>query len=285
MKSTILLFVLLLSLPATYGQASKSGSQLVKQWETGPGLKIPESVLYDAKSGIIYVSNVDGKPADKDGKGSISTLSADGKILNANWVTGIDSPKGMGILNNHLFVSNIDEVIEIDIPAKKIVTRYHVDGSAFLNDIVVDPTSGRIFISDSKKGQVFVLQNGKVSSWQQGEMFTGANGLFLFNNLLFVGTGNSIVQCDLKSGKSRIAVANTGGVDGLFVTPEGKFIFSDWKGSVFITSKDSKPELILNTSAQNMNAADFGVIVSKHMILIPTFNDNRVVCYTLSDIR
>lgn len=285
MKATVSTFVLLLTLTAGFGQITKSGSQMVKQWETGPGLRVPESVLYDASSGIIYVSNVDGKPSEKDGTGGISTLSVDGKILNAGWVTGIDAPKGMGILNNHLFVSNIDEIVEIDITAKKIVKRHRVEGSTFLNDIATDSKSGKVFITDSGTGKVYVLENGKVSVWQQGEMFTGANGLFLLDNLLYVGTGNSILQCDINSRETKVCVSNTGGVDGLYKTSEGKFIFSDWKGSVFIAAKDSKPELMLNTSAQNINAADFGVIHAKNMILIPTFFDNKVVCYTLSEIK
>jgi hypothetical protein len=285
MKITVSTFVLFLTLTAAFGQIAKSGSQMLKQWETGSGLSVPECVLYDAKSGIIYVSNVDGKSNEKDGAGGISTLSADGQILNAGWVTGIDAPKGMAILNDHLFVSNIDEVVEIDITTKKIVTRYPVDGSTFLNDMATDPKSGKVFISDTRTGQVYVWQNGKVSVWLKGDMFTGANGLFLLDNSLYVGTGNSILQCDIKSGETKVCVPNTGGVDGLYKTSEGKFIFSDWKGSVFIAAMDSKPELLLNTSAQNINAADFGVINSKHMILIPTFNNNKVVCYTLADIR
>jgi len=285
MKTTVLTFALLLILTAAIGQQIKPANQMVKQWETGPGLKVPESVLYDAVSGMIYVSNIDGISSAKDGSGFISTLSADGKILNAGWVTGIDAPKGMGILNNHLFVSNIDEIVEIDIATAKIANRHHVEGSTFLNDIATDPKSGKVFISDSRTGQVFVLLNGQVSLWLQGPMFKKANGLFLSDNLLYVGTADSILQVEIKSGEVKVCVPHTGGVDGLFVTSDTRFIFSDWKGSVFIAGKNSKPELLLNTSAQNMNAADFGVIISKNSILIPTFNDNRVVCYSLADIK
>lgn len=285
MKTTVLSFVLVLTLTAACGQTTKPGSQLVKQWETGPGLKTPESVFYDVTSGIIYVSNIDGSPSAIDSTGSISTLAIDGKILNAGWVTGIDAPKGMGILNNHLFVSNIDEVIEIDILTATIINRYHIEGSTFLNDIATEPKTGRVFITDSGNGQVYVLLNGEVSLWLQGPTFKGANGLFLLDSTLYIGTGNSILRADIKSKEVKVCVSNTGGVDGLYVTLEGKFIFSDWKGSVFIAGNNSKPELLLNTSAQNINAADFGVIVSKNMILIPTFNDNKVVCYTLADIK
>ena len=287
MKTPVFTFVLLLILTTACGQLNKPGNRMVNQWETGPGLKTPESVLYDASTGIIYVSNVDGNPSAKDSTGFISTLSVDGKILNANWVTGIDAPKGMGILNNHLFVSNIDEVVEIDISIATIVNRYPVKDSKFLNDIATDPKTGKIFITDSGTGQVYVLQNGQVSLWLQGPMFKGANGLFLNDSILYIGTDIGIFQAEPGSDKVKLCVSNDnkGEVDGLYVTSEGKFIFSDWKGSVFIASLDGKPELLLNTSAQKINAADFGVIVSKNMILIPTFFDNNVVCYTMSEIK
>lgn len=287
MRTPFLTFILVFVLTAAFCQTTKPSGQLVKKWETSPGLKTPESVLYDAATGTIYVSNVEGNPSEKDKKGFIATLSTEGKILNANWVTGIDAPKGMGIIKNHLFVTNIDEVVEIEIATAKIIKRYPVKGSKFLNDVATDPKTGKVYITDSGTGQVYILMNGQVSLWKQGPMFKGANGLFLAGNIIYIGTDNGILKTEIKSGVASLCVSNdkSGEVDGLYVTSEGKFIFSDWKGSVFIGSKDSKPELLLNTSAQNINAADFGIIASGKMILIPTFFDNKVVCYTLPDIR
>lgn len=285
MKTPALLFALLLTIVFACTSLVKPKSMLTRQWETDPGLKIPESVLYDSINKIIFVSNVDGNPADKDSTGFISTLSPDGKILSAEWVKGIDAPKGMGIFNNHLFVSNINEVVEIDISTATILKRYPIEGSEFLNDIAIDPKTGTIFITDSGTGQVYILFNGKARLWLQGPMFKSANGLFLHDSLLYIGTGNSILQADIHSGEVVECVPNTGSVDGLYYTSDNKFIFSDWKGSVFIAGMKQKPELLLNTSSQKENAADFGIIVSKKMILIPTFSGNKVVCYTSSVIK
>jgi DNA-binding beta-propeller fold protein YncE len=285
MKTQILTVVLLLIITSAFAQQVEPDLKLTKQWETGPGLKIPESVLYDTITDIIYVSNIDGSPGYKDSTGFISTLSADGTMLKADWVTGIDAPKGMGILNNHLFVSNITEVIEIDIPTATIIKRYPVEGANFLNDIAIDPKTGMVFITDSSTGQVYILLNGVVTSWLKGDMFKGANGLCLSGNLLYIGTGNSILRANIVSGEVTVAIPGTGGVDGLFVTSDNNFIFSDFKGSVFIGNAKRKPELMLNTTQQKMNAADFGVVVSKNMILIPTFANNKVVCYTSATIK
>lgn len=280
MKTTPLVFVFLLLVAAAFAQETKPANTLSKQWETGPGLKVSESVLYDTATGIIYVSNIDGKPSAKDSSGFISTLTIDGKILNAEWVKGIDAPKGMCILNRHLFVSNIDEIVEIDIYSATIIKRYPVKGAKFLNDVASDTKTGMIFITDSGTGQIFVLHDGKVNLWLEGPMFKGANGLFLRDSILYIGAGNSILQADIKSGEVIVCVSNTGGVDGLYVTTEGKFIYSDWLGSVFMAGFKKKPELLLNTMNQKENAADFGIIPEKNMILIPTFSNNKVVSYT-----
>ena len=43
------------------------------------GLSTPESVLYDADDDRYLVSNINGKPTDKDNNGFISALSPDGR--------------------------------------------------------------------------------------------------------------------------------------------------------------------------------------------------------------
>src|SRR3954452_23673209 len=74
---------------------------LVKKWETDSVLKVPESVLFDKTNSVLYVSNIDGKdPWGKDGKGSIGKVGTDGKIIAVEWITNLNAPKGMGLLNN-----------------------------------------------------------------------------------------------------------------------------------------------------------------------------------------
>src|SRR5690606_34663695 len=80
-------------------------------WETGTDLTTCESVLYDRESGNIYVANIEGGAAEKDGKGSISIISNDGEITQRDWVTGLNAPKGMGISEGKLYVTDIDEVV------------------------------------------------------------------------------------------------------------------------------------------------------------------------------
>lgn len=266
-----------------YSQLLVPANTMNKIWETGDGIKVPESVLvFDS---ILFVSNIDGNPAVKDGTGCISIIDRKGKMLQEEWVKGIDAPKGMAILGNHLFVSNIDEVVEIEIQTASIIKRHAIKDAQFLNDIAIDTATGMIFITDTKTGTVSVLRNGISSTWLEGSLFKGANGLFLKGNHLFIGAANSILQADIISGEVRVILSGTGAVDGLYVTDDDKFIYSNFKGLVYIAGRKGKPEELLNTISMRANTADFAVIASENKIIIPTFAYNRIICYSSALIK
>ncbi len=108
--------------------------QLVKKWETDSTLKVPESVLYDAGNKVLYVSNIDGAPDGRDGKGSIGKVGLDGKIIAVDWVSGLNAPKGMALVKNTLWVSDVDEVVGIDIKSGQVTKRVKIEGAGFLSD-------------------------------------------------------------------------------------------------------------------------------------------------------
>ena len=121
-----------------------------ERWATERVLKTPESILYDEARDVLYVSNINGSPMGKDGNGFISKLSTGGEILDLEWVTGLNAPKGAGIAGGTLYVTDIDELVEIDIEAGVVVQRYAAPGAIFLNDLAVD-RKGNVYISDSSE--------------------------------------------------------------------------------------------------------------------------------------
>ena len=50
------------------------------------GFDQPESVVMDKARNQLLVSNINGHPMELDGKGYISLMDADGKLLNKLWV-------------------------------------------------------------------------------------------------------------------------------------------------------------------------------------------------------
>lgn len=117
-------------------------------WVT-TGLKTPESVLPDPGGEFAYVSNIDGQPLEKDGKGFISKISLkDGTLIEPQWATGLNAPKGMALVKDRLYVSDLDRLAEIDTKTGKIVASYDVQNPGFLNDVAADG-EGRVYMSDS----------------------------------------------------------------------------------------------------------------------------------------
>ncbi|NQU55268.1 MAG: ATP-binding protein, partial [Bacteroidetes bacterium] len=177
---TIFLFILLL------GVLSLQAQKLEKVWETTTELKTPESVLYDDERDVIYVANVNGNPAEKDGNGFISILDADGNITNLKWITNLNAPKGMAIYKNKLYVSDITQLVEIDIEKGEIIKKYDAVNSVFLNDVSAD-NSGMIFVSDTRTARIHVLKNGELKVWIEGKPLENPNGLMVENGMLFIG--------------------------------------------------------------------------------------------------
>ena len=101
------------------------------------GLSTPESALYDSEKDVIYVSNVNGHPTEKDSNGFISTVSPEGKIISLNWVENLNAPKGLALRSNKLYVADIATLVVINTNTGEIVKRFQDDNAKFLNDVTI----------------------------------------------------------------------------------------------------------------------------------------------------
>ncbi len=252
--------------------------KLQKVWVSKPDLRVPESVIYDKTGNVIYVSNINGNPGKKDGNGFISKLSPDGHILVRKWVTGLDAPKGLSVVGDKLYVSDIQSLVEISIPSQKVVARYRDTLARFLNDVAVD-TAGNVYVSDMGASAIYRLHNGVFEKWLQNKRLTSPNGLYVEGNNLLAGLKDRIVSIDLSSRKIRDYILHTGSIDGLESDGRGHYLISDWSGHVYLAGPDMKKILLLNTVPIHMQAADIDFVKSTGMLLVPTFNNNRVVAY------
>jgi len=257
---------------------SSISQTLTKVWSTSDGLKTPESVLFDPVTNNIYVSNIDGQAAEKDGKGFISILSADGKIKKLDWITGLNAPKGQAIYNGNLYVSDIDELVVINIKDSKIVKRYKVENAKFLNDVTVSE-DGIVFVSDNRDNKIYMLKNDLVSLWMEDKLVINPNGLWAEKGKLYIGTGQ-ILQADIKTKEIKVLADNCGGIDGIEKLKDGNFVYSNWKGLIFVT-KGSESIKLLDT-VDKKNTADIDFIPEKNLVLVPTFSGNSVEAYTLN---
>lgn len=251
---------------------------LAKVWTASEGLKTPESVLYDAKTNQIYVSNINGQPSVKDGNGFISVLSPDGKVIQSEWVTGLNAPKGQAIYDGKLYVSDIDELVVISIADAQVVKRYKVENAKFLNDVTASE-DGIIFVTDMNDNKIYALTDDKLALWLEDKLIEKPNGLWAEKGKLYIGTGR-ILEADIPTKKISILVENCGGIDGLEKLKDGNFVYSNWQGRIFITK--GKESIKLLDTVDKQNSADIDFVPEKNLILVPTFFGNSIDAYRLN---
>lgn len=277
----VLSFLLVNSLMITMlSQQVFISPKMAKKWEVKEGLNVPESVFFDNLNSVIYVSNVTGSPQEKDNTGYISKLSPDGKMVAASWITGLHAPKGLGVVGNMLYVSDIDRVVEIDIKAGKILRMIEIPGSKFLNDIATD-AQGTVYVSDSQNSTIHRIRQGKAELLVKSDNLEGINGLYVFEGSLLAGLKDKIVRIDLTSNQLEDFILNTGSIDGLVPDGNGNFLISDWQGSIHLVSTSKQKEKLTDTTPAKVNAADIDYIASQKLLLVPTFSANSVVAYEL----
>ncbi|TLX75591.1 hypothetical protein E9993_08505 [Labilibacter sediminis] len=251
-------------------------------WSSDSVLKTPESVLYDEARDLIYVSNVNQNPWQKDGNGFISKLDLQGNIIELEWVTEMDGPKGMGLIDSILYVANIDEVVAINVNAGTIINRIAFENEDGLNDITIG-NNGEVYVSSSSNSIIYHLINDQYEVLTKGED-ERYNGLLYEDDRLLILTskGHQLKSMVHDTRTVSVLVSDLGHGDGIVALPQGGYITSDWKGEIFYINSDYKAKSLLNTKDLKINTADIDFVNKDNLLLIPTFFDNRVVAYRLN---
>lgn len=274
-------FVAALTL-GTMAETAHKEYRLIPHWQTTQELDVPECVAYCPAGNMLYVSNVAGKPAEKNGNGFISKVSLEGKIKVLKWATGLNAPKGMAISDGQLYVSDIDELVQIDLKQGTITARYPAQGAVFLNDVAAD-ADGNIYVGDSSADNsvIYRLEDGKLAVWISDPEIRNPNGLLMQGDRLLVGNGQDghLNAIELKSQKITLIAKTGSGIDGLKPLGDGSYLLSDWAGKTSVVEASGKTTELMNTTADTINSADFEYIEHLNLLLIPTFFDNRVVAY------
>ncbi len=272
MKALSLSITLLVSTLTSFAQENLS-----KLWESKEQLPVPESVLYVAERKELFVSLIDGDGSAADGKGGIAVLNLDGSLKNATWIEGLNAPKGMALYRDQLYVADINEVVVIDIITGNIINQIKVPGSVFLNDVTVDKR-GVVYVSDTREGKIFQLQNNKPSLFMSD--VPSVNGLRVINEQLYAMAGPELWKIDSKKNKTVIAKGLALGGDGLEPTLDGGYLVTCWGGLIYYISANGTVKELLDVRGK-MNTADLGYNAKDKILYVPTFSSNSVVAYQL----
>ncbi len=271
----LVLFACLLMVWGT-NQAQKA----VKLWETPAVFEIPESVLFNDT--VIYVSNVNGSPLDKNGLGYISRLSAYGEVWTKHWVKGLHAPKGMGMYQQWLYVTDIDRVAKIDCSTGKTMLFIPIEGSRFLNDIAVSD-QGLVAVSDLMDKTIYLIENDSARVLLRHDLLERVNGLYWEGDQLYAGTAGTVYVIAMNNPEATLVpfIQETGAIDGLERLTDSTFIISDWAGKVQAISPFAPPVVLLNFKDEKYNAADIEMDRVSKTLFIPTFFGNSVAAYTI----
>jgi len=216
----------------------------------------------------------------KDGNGFISTISPEGKMINYQWVEGLNAPKGMGYFKGILYVADIDELVLIDVKRAKVVRKIKAEGAKFLNDVAVSE-KGVVYISDSQNKRIYCFEKGQMRILIEADLLSGLNGLWLSNDMLYAGTkriiGIALHTMDLNK---IIDVYQKGGIDGIQLIGKKSFICSNWQGDISLVKDDSIKRL-LDLSNDPNKSGDILYVEKGSRVIVPSLTGNSVVCYSL----
>jgi sugar lactone lactonase YvrE len=270
----------LAAISCSLAQAQVPTHKLTKVWESEATLKVPESVRFDAKHKVLYVSNIDGEPWEADGKGSIAKIGLDGKVIAAEWVSGLNCPKGLALSEDGklLYAADVGGVVTIDIKSGKVKSKVAIPESQQLNDLVADG-KGTLYVSDSKGKKVYAVKDGKASVYLDESVLKGPNGLLVHDGALYVLDNDSLNRVEADKSLKVLADGMPGGVDGLENVAGGDFLVSVWSGAVWYVKADGSKELLFDGRAVQTSTADIGWDPASKTVYVPTFFKNSVIAF------
>lgn len=273
---------------------------------TGPidladvGFQTPESVLHDAQGDVYLVSNINGNPLAKDDNGFISRVAPDGELLALTWIDGtsdeveLHAPKGMAIIADTLFVTDIDVIRLFERESGAPLGTRRVEGATFLNDLAAGP-DGTLYATDSglRAGAdgfedagtdaVYRFENGSAVALVTGPDLGRPNGIVADETSVTVVTFGSgtIYEIDVLSGdRSDLPIPEQGQLDGVVRLENGNLILSSWAASaLYRLGEDGTFSVAIDSVPA---PADIGYDAGRNRVLIPLFTENRVL---IRDIR
>lgn len=276
--------------PAQTRPARAEPIVLAEGWST------PESVLYDAEQDVYLVSNINGSPVERDGNGFISRVNPETLQVEAKWIEGgrngaqLDAPKGMAIVGDELWVSDITFVRRFDRKTGARRSSFEITGTAFLNDLVSDGND--VYVSDSgmkleggnfvgtNTDAIWLVTGAQPRRHASGMDLNRPNGLAVSGGKLWAVSFAGSELYDIAGGKKGQATAlPAGSLDGVVALSDGSFLVSSWEGKAVYRGT---PGGTFQAVVQNVESpADIGLDSKRNRILIPHFTENRVSIHPL----
>ena len=248
-------------------------------------LKMPQSIVSDSGQGY-FISNANGDPGNRDNHGFITKLDQEGNIIDLRFIQGgkgnviLHSPTGMAIINDHLYVADIDTVRGFEKSTGEpfitiSMSRFQCTSLAGLTQ----DRQGRLFVSDTETNAIYQIDPAHehaISLFVQDPSLSGPRGLAIHprsGRIVGVGWNDGKIFAIDKQRSVQEILANTffsrrfQNLDGIDFDRFGSMYVSDMTaGKVWRIRSDLKKEVIAEFL---ISPAGISVDREKHLILVP----------------
>jgi DNA-binding beta-propeller fold protein YncE len=270
---------LFLSILSVLGSLSASAQHsLEKVWQTDSVFQFSEGVVLDPGKNLLYVSNTIGSPMERDGKGSVSTVGLDGKIINLNFVEGMNAPKDIQLYKDHLYAADLDEVVVIDVNKPGITQRIKIDGARLLHNIAID-AKGIVYVSDMFAGRVYRIENGTPSVYLDNLGY--AAGLLSAGSDLYVLKGGSLIKADANKQVTTIAKGLDNQLNGITMVKPNEFIVTSWGGRMYYINADGTNQVLLDTRSKQIACGIVYYDPKKNIVYMTSDQDNVLYAFNI----
>jgi len=256
------------------------------------GLQAPQSFLSDAICDCYFISNMNGEPNARDNNGFITKLDRDGKVIAAQFIRGgeggtvLHAPKGMAIVNQLLYVADLDALRAFDVKTGKSVVTVSFTGQLgpiALVDVTADQ-QGLLYVSDMDANVIYRINPAKqhaVSVLVRDAALAGPRGLAVHpktGRLIAVSWHKGHIVEIAENGTVTELVSN-GFFSSRFSNLDG-VDFDAW-GNMYVSDPTTgkiwrmRPDHHFNVIAEYLlSPADISVDRAKNLILVPYLYGN-----------
>jgi DNA-binding beta-propeller fold protein YncE len=260
MRALGLLLLLAACSPVAEAPPAPSGPpQLELIWRLA-GFANPESVILSVDGQTLYVTNINGDGQAEDGNGFISRVSPSGEMLQREFATGLDAPKGIALVADAIYVTDINDVVVVDAATGQTRRRVAIPGAQFLNDIVFTH-GGLVLVTDSITGRIHSIAHDASEVWLEDPLLESINGLLSETDRLIVSTMEGrLLAIDYQTRAVTVLAEGLGEGDGIGALGGGRYLFGEWPGLMQVVNADGTHETILDTRAEERLLTDFQLI-------------------------
>lgn len=260
------------------------------------GFSMPESVTSDGTK--YFISNQGQDFINKDGDGFISEIDNKGNIINLKFLPKdevLNAPKGMCVVNDILYVADLDRVAGFDIKSKLKVFELIIPNAIVLNDICIYNQTN-IIVTETASGNIFRI-NIKSKTFENIGNIPASNGVSYNDKtkqLIVCTNGKNYGEGSiyLKNGNSEfIKLKNipNGFFDGIEWLDDDNLLISDW---VTFPVKDFGKLWIYNLKSQQAELLFTGESIAdiyydkvSKSIYMPQMFHNKLIISNINQLR